>query len=142
MYRTGDVVFRLPDGNLVFAGRLDRQVKIRGFRIELEEIEAAINRLDYVIQAAVVYRRVREGFGHIIAHVAAPGLDEARLRTDLAAVLPAYMLPNRVVVVADGSKVLDAWAVPPYAPMLIRLPLGRGSKRQSLAGSPASIQGL
>jgi D-alanine--poly(phosphoribitol) ligase subunit 1 len=103
MYRTGDLV-REQDGKLWFVGRRDNQIKHMGYRIELEEIEAAINRLDYVIQAAVVYRRVREGFGHIIAHVAAPGLDEARLRADLAAVLPAYMLPNRVVVAADLPK--------------------------------------
>ena len=103
MYRTGDLV-REQDGKLWFVGRRDNQIKHMGYRIELEEIEAAINRLDYVIQAAVVYQRVREGFGHIVAHVAAPGLDEARLRADLRAVLPAYMLPNRVVVATDLPK--------------------------------------
>jgi D-alanine--poly(phosphoribitol) ligase subunit 1 len=47
---------------------------------------------------------VRDGFGHIIAHIAAPGLDEVRLRADLQAVLPVYMLPNRIVVAADLPK--------------------------------------
>lgn len=42
MYKTGDVVKLLPDGNISFIGRGDNQVKIRGLRIELGEIEKVI----------------------------------------------------------------------------------------------------
>lgn len=42
MYRTGDYVRWLPDGNLQFIGRKDNQVKIRGFRVEINEIENII----------------------------------------------------------------------------------------------------
>ena len=99
MYRTGDLV-REVDGLLYFVARKDNQIKHMGYRIELEEIEAAIARLDYVTQVAVVYKRVREGFGHIIAHIASADdtVDVERLRGDLKTMLPSYMIPNRVRV--------------------------------------------
>jgi len=43
MYKTGDLVRWLPDGNLEYIARNDDQVKIRGYRIELAEIEEALN---------------------------------------------------------------------------------------------------
>ncbi|MFA6963986.1 amino acid adenylation domain-containing protein [Bosea sp. (in: a-proteobacteria)] len=105
MYRTGDIV-REIDGQLHFVARKDNQIKHMGYRIELDEIEAAIARLDYVTQAAVVYKRVRDGFGHIVAHIAAPGgaVDEARLKEDIKAVLPVYMIPNRISVTETLPK--------------------------------------
>src|SRR5262249_22775167 len=53
LYKTGDLVKWLPDGNLEYIGRNDFQVKIRGNRIELEEIESALSSLEGVRQACV-----------------------------------------------------------------------------------------
>lgn len=98
MYRTGDLVRLDERGRLRFAGRKDGQIKHMGYRIELEEIEAALNALPYVDQAAVVYHRTRPGYGHIIGYVATgAAVSEQRLRDDLKAALPPYMLPNRIV---------------------------------------------
>lgn len=45
IYKTGDLVKKDKNGNIVFIGRKDRQVKINGFRIELEEVESIFHRL-------------------------------------------------------------------------------------------------
>jgi amino acid adenylation domain-containing protein len=43
LYKTGDRVRYLPDGQLQFLGRSDHQVKMRGFRIELDEIQVTLS---------------------------------------------------------------------------------------------------
>ncbi|WP_201304891.1 non-ribosomal peptide synthetase [Streptomyces sp. GS7] len=100
MYRTGDLVRQLPDGELELIGRADRQVKLRGFRVELEEIERAAVATGRTEAAFVV--KVGEGpaarlAGAFLASGPPAGADEqiAALTAELAASLPAYMLPGR-----------------------------------------------
>lgn len=97
MYRTGDLVRLDPDGcKLHFVGRADNQIKHMGYRIELEEIEAAINRLDGVIQSAVVQKTGRGGVKVLVAYLASDSsISDEQLRTGLQALLPAYMIPQR-----------------------------------------------
>lgn len=54
MYRSGDIVRLLPDGNIDYLYRKDKQVKIRGFRIELSEIEHALERIQGINKAVVI----------------------------------------------------------------------------------------
>lgn len=54
LYRTGDRVRRLPNGEIEFLGRFDDQIKIRGYRVELDEISAVLNSHPDVKASAVV----------------------------------------------------------------------------------------
>ena len=53
LYRTGDIVKRLEDGNLVYLNRKDWMIKINGQRIEPGEIEETIRRVDGILDCAV-----------------------------------------------------------------------------------------
>src|SRR5258708_18304071 len=100
MYRTGDRARQRADGTLEPLGRADRQVKVRGFRVEPGEVEAAL-RAEPAVRAAAVLP-YRDG---LVAYVVLDPLREAAaagdLREALAARLPAYLVPSRVVAVDE-----------------------------------------
>lgn len=68
LYKTGDLASWNLDGTVQFVGRVDNQVKLRGFRIELDEVKLAIERHDWVKNAAVfVKKNSRTGYADLIA---------------------------------------------------------------------------
>ncbi len=100
MYRTGDVVRQLPDGEIEYLGRNDFQVKIRGFRIELGEIEAKLAACAGVREAVVIDREDVPGDKRLVAYLIAhdgQALSNAALRDSLAKELADYMLPSAFV---------------------------------------------
>jgi len=102
MYRTGDVASVRDDGRIDFFGRSDFQVKVRGYRIELGEIEAALEARDEIRSAVVAVRADDEsGESALVAYVTVrPYADvtSSKLRRELLHTLPAYMIPDAVVV--------------------------------------------
>jgi amino acid adenylation domain-containing protein len=100
LYKSGDLARRLPDGDLVYVGRIDHQVKVRGFRIEPLEIEAALARHPKVREAAVLAREDVPGQKRLVAYVASRNgspLSSADLRRFLMEKLPDYMVPAAFV---------------------------------------------
>jgi acyl-coenzyme A synthetase/AMP-(fatty) acid ligase/acyl carrier protein len=102
IYKTGDLVRYLKDGNLEFIGRVDDQVKIRGFRIELSEITHQLSLLDIVNTCEVIVLKLK-GNKRIVAYIThLSSMNEedviAEIQTQLTLLLPDYMLPSQYVI--------------------------------------------
>ncbi|HYU23838.1 MAG TPA: amino acid adenylation domain-containing protein, partial [Thermoanaerobaculia bacterium] len=101
VYRTGDIVRILADGEIRFIGRVDRQIKLRGLRIELEEVEAALLLHPDVTHAAALVTTDGRGERHLVAFVAARGLARPEgddLQRHLRTSLPEHMVPSAIAV--------------------------------------------
>jgi amino acid adenylation domain-containing protein len=93
MYRTGDLGYWMPDGNIGFIGRKDHQIKIRGYRVELGEIEHALQE-DKTITTAVVLAKERAGEQVLVAYVVGVNINIEVLKNSLRSSLPEYMIPG------------------------------------------------
>jgi amino acid adenylation domain-containing protein/thioester reductase-like protein len=94
VYRTGDIVRYLPDGNIQFIGRRDGQVKIRGFRIELKEVEAVIRQFPGIKDATVQAFEYENGGKYIAAYIVSDEkVDIKQLNDFIGQQKPPYMIP-------------------------------------------------
>ncbi len=98
LYKTGDLVRHLPNGDLEFLGRTDHQVKIRGFRVELGEIETLLRQHPAVRDTVVMARepQSKANVKQLVAYVVPrqqPPPDMGELRRFLKQSLPDYMVP-------------------------------------------------
>ncbi|CAF3940917.1 unnamed protein product, partial [Rotaria sp. Silwood1] len=123
IYKTGDLVRWLPDGEIEYLGRNDFQVKIRGIRIELGEIETILSSYQGVKQSVVLAKDYKNkntdtsSTKYLVGYYLSDNdIIESDLKQFMQMKLPVYMIPNRLVrikkipVTVNGK--LDARALP------------------------------
>ena len=102
IYRTGDLGRWLEDGNIEFIGRKDDQVKLRGYRIELTEIENALKAYPGVDAAVLIIKTGKNENKEMLAYVLSKeALLPNELRNYLGNILPAFMMPDHFIHIAD-----------------------------------------
>jgi D-alanine--poly(phosphoribitol) ligase subunit 1 len=94
IYRTGDLGKYNDRGELMFLSRKDNQVKHMGHRIELEEIEVAVNSLDFLDAGCCIYSPEEEKI--VLFYQASRNYDREIL-LGLREYLPKYMRPNKLI---------------------------------------------
>ncbi|MFH8804243.1 amino acid adenylation domain-containing protein [Streptomyces sp. NPDC017936] len=124
LYRTGDIVRRLPDGTIEFLGRRDDQIKIRGYRVTLGEIDSALAAHPSVDRALTIVRQDSPGERRVVAYVQPrdrAAFELATLKLYVRKRLSPHMVPQAYVVLdrlplsAHGK--VDRSALPaPVAP--------------------------
>lgn len=97
VYRTGDVVRQLPDGQYEFRGRIDDQVKVRGVRVEPGEVAAQVLAHPDVVSCFVTAQPSAAGENRLVAYcqLASRGAATATdLRQWCARLLPGHLVPD------------------------------------------------
>ncbi|MFC8845942.1 MULTISPECIES: AMP-binding protein [unclassified Micromonospora] len=109
VFRSGDLAYRGPGGELYFCGRADSQVQIRGNRVELGEVEHRLLEFPGVTAAAALVVRRPDADPELRAFVVsatatggqAASVVEAELGQFCQATLPGYMVPGRIGLVDE-----------------------------------------
>ncbi|WP_300035381.1 condensation domain-containing protein [uncultured Roseobacter sp.] len=101
---TGDRARRRTDGRIEILGRMDDELKISGMRVHPAEVEAALAATDGVAAVAAAGVPGPDGSTRLWAWITAHGdadTDIAMIRATLSASLPAHMVPERIIILAQ-----------------------------------------
>lgn len=104
MYRSGDMGYRLADGNLIFLHRRDDQVMILGKRVEPEEVENVLNTSPCVERAIVRAFTDDYGLAYLVAYIIPKekaGCSLHNIKSYLKSELSDFMVPEFFVEVRD-----------------------------------------
>ncbi|GGA37778.1 non-ribosomal peptide synthetase [Paenibacillus physcomitrellae] len=94
LYKSGDIVRRLPEGSIEFQHRKDGQLKLRGFRIEIGEIENALSKHPHILDGAVVAVVEQSVVKHLSCfYTEKAPVSVKELKEHLKDYVPQYMIP-------------------------------------------------
>ncbi|CAH0017627.1 unnamed protein product [Clonostachys rhizophaga] len=96
MYKTGDLGYWRPDGNIEILGRADDQVKVKGFRVELDGISATLASFPGVIRATVL---IIDGEIHGFVSPAHHNIPDVLSHTKKSQ--PYYAVPQKIHALAQ-----------------------------------------
>lgn len=96
IYRSGDLGYRLPDGNIAFLRRKDRQVMILGKRVEPEEVENVLNESPCVERGVVRPFFDEQGLAYLTAYFVPShkNCQISRIKRFLRSRLADFMIPE------------------------------------------------
>ena len=118
LLKTGDIVKKADDGNIIYLNRKDWMVKINGQRVEPGEIETIVKNAPGIHDAAIKDFKNQYGQVYLVAYYTEDGsVDPDELKDAVAQKLPPYMIPaffvklDKLPVNANGK--LDRNALTP-----------------------------
>ncbi len=99
VYRSGDLGYRLPDGNIAFLRRKDKQVMILGKRVECDEVENVLCACHEVERGVVCPYTDTQGLSYLVAYIVprTSELSIGQLKRKLSKYLTSFMIPEYFV---------------------------------------------
>ena len=117
-YRSGDMGYRLSDGNMVFLHRRDDQVMILGRRVEPEEVENVLNEYPKIDRGIVRAFKDEAGLHYLTAYIVPNvGFTLKGLKEWLSSKLADFMVPefyvalHHIPLTTRGKVDMDALPV-------------------------------
>lgn len=96
MYRSGDLGYILPDGNIAFLHRKDTQIMIRGKRVEVSEVENVLLQSGMIRQACVCPKTDNKHLSYMVAYIVKKdaAIDLTQIKSYLENYLTDFMVPE------------------------------------------------
>ncbi len=96
LYRSGDLGYFLPDGNIAFLHRMDTQVMILGKRVEPVEVESVLCNCPEIKAACVRPYIDEQNLSYMVAYIVLnqENASLSTLKKEMARFLPTFMIPE------------------------------------------------